>query len=56
MVASIPQEKYEQLRRLIPLGRFGRPEEMAAAIGFLSAEEADYVTGAVLAVDGGLSM
>jgi 3-oxoacyl-[acyl-carrier protein] reductase len=56
MVASIPHEKYEQLRRLIPLGRFGRPEEMAAAIGFLSADEADYITGAVLAVDGGLSM
>jgi NAD(P)-dependent dehydrogenase (short-subunit alcohol dehydrogenase family) len=40
-------------RARIPLGRLGRPSEIGAAVAFLASEEASYITGAVLAVDGG---
>ena len=39
----------------IPVGRVGRPEDVAAAVAFLSADEAGFVNGASLAVDGGLT-
>lgn len=39
---------------LIPMRRFGRPEEVAAAVCFLASEEASYITGSVLKIDGGL--
>jgi len=42
-------------RTAIPIGRFGHPDEIAAAIAFLAADEASFVTGANLAVDGGLT-
>ena len=40
----------------IPMGRFADPSEMAAAVGFLASDEAGYVTGVVLPVDGGISI
>ena len=43
-----------QLKAMIPMGRFGKPEEVAAVVGFLASEEAAYVTGTVVSVNGGL--
>ncbi len=43
-----------QLKALIPMGRFGKPEEVAAIVGFLASSEASYITGAVINVNGGL--
>lgn len=56
MVQSMPPEKYEVIRQQIPMQRFGAASEMAAAAGFLLSEEAGYLTGAVIPVDGGLSI
>jgi 3-oxoacyl-[acyl-carrier protein] reductase len=56
MIDSIPAEKLAELTSYIPLGRFGAPSEMCAAVGFLASEEAGYVTGVILPVDGGVSI
>ena len=56
MIASIPADKLAELAAGIPAGRFAEPEEICAAVGFLGSEEAAYVTGVVLPVDGGISM
>lgn len=56
MVASMPEAKKAEIAAGIPIGRFAEPGEMYAAIAFLASEEAGYITGAVLRVDGGLSM
>lgn len=56
MVQSIPSDKKAAATEQIPLKRFADPREMAAAIGFLASEEAEYITGVVLPVDGGISI
>jgi 3-oxoacyl-[acyl-carrier protein] reductase len=56
MVASIPPDRAEQLRASIPMGRFSDPAEVGPAVGFLASEQAGYITGVVLPVDGGLSI
>ena len=47
------EEAASAMKRLIPAGRFGKPEEVAAAIGWLASPEAAYVNGINLPVDGG---
>ena len=46
----------EGLKAQIPLGRLGSPEDVAHAVAFLCSEEASYITGQVLSVDGGMRM
>ncbi|HEX5583450.1 3-oxoacyl-[acyl-carrier-protein] reductase [Gaiella sp.] len=52
----IPEDATKTMLAATPLGRLGEPEEVAGAVRFLCAEEAAFVTGAVLLVDGGLGM
>ncbi len=56
MTDKIPQPQREALEQRIPMGRVGKPEEVAAAVGFLASEEASYITGHVLHVNGGMAM
>lgn len=56
MTDSLPQKLKDELVARIPLGRLGTDRDVAAAIVFLASDEASYITGHVLAVNGGLAM
>jgi 3-oxoacyl-[acyl-carrier protein] reductase len=56
MTDPLPPELKEKMKSLIPLGRFGKDREIAAAIVFLASDEAAYITGQVLDVNGGMHM
>ena len=52
MVKSLPKEMIEPLIKTIPLGRIGKPEDIANAFLYLASDMASYVTGEILSVDG----
>lgn len=56
MTEAIRNAAEDQIKKSIPLRRLGRPEDIAAAVLYLASDDASYVTGHVLTVDGGLSL
>ena len=56
MTAAMSEAAKAATLASIPLGKLGKPEDVAAAVAFLASEEAGYITGQVLAVDGGMAM
>ena len=55
MIEDLDQETKSNLLNMIPMGKFGEPEDIAWAVLFLASEKAGYITGQVLAADGGLT-
>jgi 3-oxoacyl-[acyl-carrier protein] reductase len=56
MTAGLPAEMKENILKLIPLGRPGSDNDVAHAVNFLASDEAGYITGHVLNVNGGILM
>ena len=56
MTAALPGEYREQVTKIIPAGRTGKAEEVAAVVSWLASDDSAYVSGAVIPVDGGLGM
>src|SRR5437773_11695304 len=56
MTAALPENLKQEAVKLIPLGRVGAPEDVANAVAFLASDEASYITGHVLNVNGGMLM
>lgn len=56
MTAAVPPEAIEAVKKSTPLGRLGKPEEIAHAVAFLASPKAAYITGETLSVNGGMHM
>jgi len=56
MTEKLPEEVKQAYFKLIPLGRFGKPEDVSSLALFLCSDQADYITGQVIAIDGGMVM
>ena len=53
MIAKMPQDKVKEMLKFIPLSRLGEPQEVAAAFVFLAGDNAGFITGEVLDINGG---
>ena len=56
MTAALPEAKQQEYQKAIPAGRFAQPSEVAKVIAWLASDDAGYISGAVIPVDGGLGM
>jgi len=56
MTQQMPEKALATVREMIPMGRLGEPDEIAAGVTFLATEAASYITGQVLSINGGMSM
>ena len=56
MLESVPEKVLDKIRSQIPVGRLGRPDEIARAVHFLIADKSSYITGQTLSVNGGIDM
>ena len=56
MVSAMPENVIESMKAKVPVGRLGNPDEIAAAYAFLASDEAAYINGATLSVDGGMTV
>jgi NAD(P)-dependent dehydrogenase (short-subunit alcohol dehydrogenase family) len=56
MLATVPEKVLDGIRSNVPIGRLGRPEEIARVVHFLAADASSYITGQVWGVNGGQDM
>jgi len=56
MTERLPQEVKEEMLKQVPLGRPGQPEDVAGVVAFLCSDDASYITGEIIRVDGGMAM
>ncbi len=56
MTRELTEEQQAKILAQVPLARYAKTEEIAAAVRFLASDDASYITGAVIPVDGGLGM
>ena len=56
MTAELPEQQQADYKKSIPAGRFASPSEVAKVIAWLASDDAAYISGAVIPVDGGLGM
>ena len=56
MTEILPDEVKKRAKEIIPVRKFGSPEDVARAVGFLCDDDTGYITGQVLCVDGGMAM
>ena len=56
MIDELTEQQRENIPAAVPLGRFAEPEEIAATVAFLASDQAGFITGAIIPVDGGIGM